>query len=310
MTIPAGSSVYSDPAPLGFAFGALVAITTYVPGSTSSLPAHTVAGLSTQYQTAAGTGNETGDLAGTSFTGSGNLLVADRLDVLGNYTGTVAFVGSSTTVGVGSTKDAYNDLVDDVATNLHAAGRDDLAIANMAIVPDAFLQANDVAGIRSVIERLPTDVLSLPTLRTVVQNASDIDLKDGCDTATDIIAGERSFTAQVHAAGARSVLAVIAPTTYCKGQNPSGFGSQFPAGSGEDAQRDLLNAWIVAPAPSTVSGVAEAASAADGYVDISTPVTDPSNSGYLLPAYDIGDDSHVTAAGQAIQAQAIPASVL
>jgi hypothetical protein len=160
------------------------------------------------------------------------------------------------------------------------------------------------------MERLSDDFLSLPSLRTVVQNASDIDLKDGCDTATDIIAGEQSFTAQVHAVGARSVLAVIAPTTFCKGQNPNGFGSQFPAGSGEDAQRDMLNAWIVSPIPSTVSGVAEAASAADGYVDISTPVTDPSNSAYLLPAYDVGDDSHVTAAGQALQAKAIPASVL
>jgi hypothetical protein len=310
VTIPAGASLYSDPAKLSFAFGTLVAITTYVSGMSSSLPAHSEGNIVTEYTTAAGAGNETGDLAGTSFTTTGNTFLVDRLDLLGNYTGTVAFAGSSTTIGVGSTPNAYNDLVNDVATNLHAAGRDDLALANMAIVPDSFLKANDIQNIRSVTERLSDDFLSLPSLRTVVQNASDIDLKTGCDTATDIIAGEESFVSQVHAAGARAVLAVIAPATFCKGQNPSGFGSQFPAGSGEDAQRDLLNAWIVSPIPSTVSGVAEAASAADGYVDISTPVTDPSNSGYLLPSYDIGDDSHVTAAGQAVQAAAIPTSVL
>jgi hypothetical protein len=297
VTIPAGASLYSDPTKLAFGYGTLLAITTYVPGTTS-LPAHT-AGVVTEYQTAAGTGNQTGDLAGTSFVTTGTSFVVDRLDLFGDYTGTVAFAGSSTTIGVGSTQDGYNDLVDDLANNLHAAGRDDLALANMAIVPDSFLQKNDVIGIRSVTERLTTDFLSLPSLRTIVQNAADIDLKDGCDTATDIIAGEQSFVSQVHAAGARAVLAVIAPATFCKGQNPSGFGSQFPAGSGEDAQRDLLNAWIVSPA-----------STADAYVDISTPVSDPSNAGYLLPAYDSGDDSHVTAAGQAVQAQAIPLSVL
>jgi hypothetical protein len=180
----------------------------------------------------------------------------------------------------------------------------------MAIIPDSFLAKNDVGGILSVTERLQTDFLSLPSLRTVIQNASDIDLKDACDTATDIIAGEQSFVTQIHAAGARALLAVIAPATYCNGQNPSGFGSMFPAGSGEDAQRDLLNAWIVAPAASTVSGIPEPASAADGYVDIATPVTDPANTGYLLPAYDYGDDSHVNAAGQAVQANAIPLSIL
>jgi hypothetical protein len=310
VTIPAGASLYSDPAKLAFGYGTLVAVTAYISGSTTSLPAHNTGGIVTDYQTAVGAGNQTGDGAGTSFSTTGNSMLVDRLDLFGDYTGTVAFAGSSTTIGYGATPNAYNDLVDDVATNLHAAGRDDLALANMAIVPDAFLKANDIAGIPSVMERLSTDFLSLPSLRTVVQNAADIDLKDGCDTATDIIAGEQSFIAQIHAAGARAVLAVIAPTTFCKGQNPSGFGSQFPAGSGEDAQRDLLNAWIVSPIPSTVSGVAEPVSAADGYVDISTPVTDPSNSAYLLPAYDTGDDSHVTAAGQAVQAQAIPASIL
>ncbi len=310
MTLQPGASLYSDPAKLSFTFGSLVAVTTYISGSTASLPGHNTGNLITDYQTAAGAGNETGDLAGSSFSTMGFAMLVDRLDLLGNYTGTVAFAGSSTTVGFGADLNAYDDLVNDVATNLHAAGRDDLALANMAIVPDAFLKANDVAGVPSVMERLSTDFLSLPSLRTVVQNASDIDLKDGCDTATDIIAGEQSFTAQVHAAGARSVLAVIAPTTFCKGQNPSGFGSQYPAGSGEDAQRDLLNAWIVAPTSSTVSGVAEAASAADGYVDISTPIADPSNPAYPLPAYNIGDDSHLNAAGQAVQAKAIPFSVL
>jgi hypothetical protein len=310
VTLAAGQSLYSDSAKLAFPYGSLVAITIYVSGTASSMPVHNEAGIVTEYQTAGGAGNQTGDFAGTSFTTSSTSAVADRLDVYGNYTGTVAFAGSSTTVGYGSTPNAFNDLVNDVAANLHAAGRDDLALANMAIIPDAFLAKNDIAGILSVTERLQTDFLSLPSLRTVIQNASDIDLKDACDTATDIIAGEQSFVTQIHAAGARALLAVIAPATYCDGQNPSGFGSMFPAGSGEDAQRDLLNAWIVAPVASTVSGIAEPASAADGFVDIATPVSDPANTGYLLPAYDYGDDSHVNAAGQAVQANAIPLSVL
>jgi hypothetical protein len=312
ITLAAGATAYSDPVALAFSYGAKLAVTTYVSGSWSSLPVHQNASIVTEYETPAGAGNRTADLAGTTFTQStSTVFLIDRLDLYGNYTGTVAIAGSSTSGGFGSDINGFDDMVDAAADDLHKAGRDDLALANMAVIPDSLLAKNDLNGDLSVLERLQSDFLSLPTLRTIVQNTADIDLKAlNCGPATDVIAGDQQLIAAAHAANVRVLLAVVAPSTFCNAQNPSGFGTRFPAGSGQDGQRQLLNAWIVSTTPTMVSGILEQPPGADGIVDLSTPITDPTNTGYMLPAYDTGDDAHVNAAGQAIQGAAIANAAL
>ena len=307
VTIPAGAVVTSDPTYLRFAYGTLLAVTSYVAGSTATLPQHSAFEQIATYATASGAGDRLADAAGSAFVPSSEVDLLDRVDLYGDYTGTVAFAGSSTTAGFGTPVGSYSGIVDDLANSLHAAGRDDLALANMSIIPDSLLLVDDVNGNPSVSERLSTDFLALPGIRTIVQNAADVDLKGGtCAAATTIIAGDRQLIARARAVNVRVVLAVIAPSTFCNGQNPSGYGSRFPAGSGQDGQRDLLNAWIVATSPVTIAGVLEAPPGADGVADVATVVEDPANTGYLLPAYDIGDDSHVDAAGQLLQAEQLP----
>ena len=311
VTIPAGGGASSDAVAFSFPYGARLAVTEYLSGSWTSLPQHNSVGLWTNYSTAAKAGNRTGDAAGTAFTQTTNeAYLVDRLDTIGDYKETVAFIGSSTTAGFGSTPNAYNDVVDDIADNLHAAGIDTVGLANLALIPDPLLPQNDMTtgGNQSAIERFTRDAASLPGIAIVVQNAADVDLKGDCDSAQSVIAGERQITAAAHAANIKIVLALVAPSTYCGQQNPSGFGSRFAAGSGQDAQRVLLNDWLRSTTPSTVNGVAEAPPAADGFVDIATPVTDPANTGYMLPQDDSGDDSHPNAAGQARQAAAFPAT--
>jgi len=310
VTIAAGGAVSSDAAALTFAYGAKLAVTEYLRGAWPSLPQHNTSGLWSNYATSAGAGDATSDFAGTSFTTATNeAFVADRVDVIGSYKETVAFLGSSTTVGVGSDPGKYDDMIDDIADNLHAAGIDTIGLANVAIAPDSLLPQNEISANPSAISRFGTDVVPLPGIAIVLQNAADVDLKFSCDSAQTVISGDRTLVSAAHAAGIKIYLAVIAPTTYCNGQNPSGFGSRFPAGTGEDLQRELLNGWIASTAASTVNGMPEAAPGADAIVDIATPITDPSNTGYMLPRYDSGDDSHANAAGQAVQAAQFPAAL-
>jgi hypothetical protein len=312
VTIPAGGSVASDSVAFKYSFGSVLAVTSYVTGSWSSLSQHNYSALVTSYMSPSGSGNETGDLAGTSFTQTtGEVFLLDRLDVFGNYQKTVAVSGSSTTEGFGSDPNQFDDWVDEIADNLHAAGHDDIAVVNVSLTPDSLLAKNDLALNPSLTERFARDVLSLPGLATLLENTGDVDLKAAtCSPATDVIAGKQAIIAQAHAAGVRVLLAIEAPSTFCDGQNPGGFGTRFPAGSGQDGQRQLLNSWMTSTQSATVSGVVEQPPGADGIVDISTPITDPSNTGYMLPKFDTGDDSHVNAAGQLLQAGAVPLNLL
>lgn len=311
LTIAAGQSISSDTVRLKYPYGALLAVTEYLSGSWAALPQHGNSGLWTNYETAAGAGNETSDTAGTSFTQTTTeTFLVDRLDVKrSDYKETVAFIGSSTTAGFGADANEYDDLVDDVANSLHAAGIDSIGLVNLAIIPDPLTPQADLEYNPSVLERFGRDVTTLPNIAIVVQNAADVDLKSACLPAQQVIAGEQQAIADAHAVGIKIYLAVVAPSTYCNGQFPNGYGSMFPAGTGQDLQRELVNTWIESTGTSTVNGVVEAAPTADRIIDISTPITDPANTGYMLPQYDFGDDSHVNAAGQAAQAAQFPASI-
>lgn len=308
VTIPAGSTVLSDPLPLQFAYGATLAVTEYVAGSWPALTQHNRGALVTNYATPRGTGNATTDIAGTAFTQTtGEYFLFDRVDVEGDYRETVAVVGSSTTEGYGSDANQFDDVVSDIAVDLHAAGRDDTAVVNLALTPDSVLTAHVLVDDPALVDRFARDVLSIPGIRTVVQNTGDVDLKVApCTDAATILAGDQQIIAQAHAAHVRILLSKIAPSTYCGANAPSGFGSRYPANTGQDAERQALNAWMSTTQPSVVDGVTVQPPAADGVVDLSTVVTDPSNTGYLLPQYDSGDDAHVNAAGQAAQAEAVP----
>ncbi len=312
VTIPAGGTALSDAAPLQFAYGAVLAVSEYVAGSPGTLTGYTPdGGKVTSYYAPAGSGDQTGDVAGTSFSGTFTYaLLVDRVDVLGNYTKTVAAIGSSTTAGGGSDLNAFDTYPEDLAADLHAAGRDDIAVVNVAFGPDSLQSAVPYGSNPPIQTRLGHDVLALPGIGTVIQSGGDIEIKASCLPATSAIDGERSVIAQAHAAGVRVLIATIPPSTFCGASNPGGYGTRFPQGSGQDAERQAFNAWVTSTAPSVVDGQPVQPPGADGALDLSAPVTDPSNTAYMLPQYDSGDDNHPNGAGYALEAKAIPLGAL
>jgi hypothetical protein len=312
VTIAAGAQQLSDQFAMTWTYPTNLAVSMYLSGTWPSLPQHSVS-LVTSYETPIAAGNATADTTGAAFTATtGELYLFDRVDVYGAYRGTDAVVGSSTTLAVGADVDRFDDLVSDIVANLHAAGRDDTAVVNLAVAPDALLSINKGATNEvALVDRLATDVLTIPGIRAIVQNTGDVDLKaETCSNAAALIAGNQQITTQAHAAGVRLYLVQIAPTTFCNGQNPGGFGTRFAADTGQDAERVALNAWMYSTSPSIVDATTVQPPLADAVIDWATPVTDPTNTAYLLPIYDYGDNSHVKAPGQALQAANTPLSLL
>jgi len=96
------------------------------------------------------------------------------------------------------------------------------------------------------------------------------------------------------------------PSTFCGAQNPSGFGSRFAQGSGEEAQRFLLLGWEKATQATTISGTSEQPPGADAVIDFNGVLADPANLSYMLSSLDSGDDIHPTGAGYSVMVTAIP----
>jgi hypothetical protein len=123
--------------------------------------------------------------------------------------------------------------------------------------------------------------------------------------AGDLIAGKQNLLSQAHAVGLKIYVATTAPSCFRGAQNPSGFGSRFGEGTGEEAQRFLVVDWeLGATMPSNGS-----TEVADGIVDLNGAIVDPSNKSYMLPSLDSGDDVHPNATGYGLMVKAIPLSL-
>jgi hypothetical protein len=166
VTIAAGDFVTSDEVSLSFAYGDVFAITEFVSGSWTKLTQHQPNGGNvTSYATASNAGDQTTDADGTKFTQHiPQMYLLDRVDVYGDYAETIATFGSSTTDGVASGLDAHKTYPEQLAAALHAAGRDDVAIANVGIAGTTVLGSGPTAG----IHRFGRDVVPLPGVKAVI----------------------------------------------------------------------------------------------------------------------------------------------
>jgi len=303
-TIPAGGFLLSDALSLTFSYGAVLSVTEYVSGSWPGLTQHSQGiNIVTSYATPANAGNKTSDTAGTSFTRqSFSTFLLDRVDVYGSYAETIAAFGSSTTDGYQSGVDQHKTYPEQLAAALHAAGRDDVAIANVGIAGTTVLGSQATSG----VNRFGRDVLGLPGVTAVIDYLGANDLRDNCVSAATLIAGKQNIIAQAHNAQLKLYLAVTVPSTFCGAQNPSGFGSRFAQGSGEEAQRFLLLGWEKATQATTISGTSEQPPGADAVIDFNGVLADPANLSYMLSSLDSGDDIHPTGAGYGVMVTAIP----
>ena len=278
-----------------------------VSGTWTSLTEHTQGGgVVTSYATPAKAGDQTGDLHGAKFTQTIlQTYLLDRVDVYGDYAGTIATFGSSTTDGVNSGLDKHMTYPEQLAAALHAAGRDDLGLANVGIAGTTVLGSQATAGVK----RFARDVLGLPSLTAVIDYLGANDLRASCVKAEALIAGKQAILAQARAAGVKIYVATTAPSTFCGAQNPGGFGTRFAQGSGEEAERFRVLTWETAQAPIHTDGGIEQPPNADAVIDFSGAITDPANRSYMLPALDSGDDVHPNATGYGLMVKAIPLSL-
>ncbi|AXC09969.1 putative secreted protein [Acidisarcina polymorpha] len=306
ITIPPGGSTLSDNVALGYSYGQLLSVTEYVRGSWANLTSHAQGvNVVTNYQTVDVAGDKTQDLAGVSFTQTTlNTYLLNRVDVYGNYKETIPAFGSSTTDGYQSGLDKHKTYPEQLADALHAAGHDDIAVANVGIYGTTVLGISPIAG----LNRFTRDVVSLPGVSTVIDYLGANDLRNDCVPADALILGKQSVIVMAHAAGLKIYEGVTAPSTFCGTQSPNGFGTRFAQGSGEDAQRFLLNTWQTSTVPSVVNGTTVQPPQSDGVIDFNSVLADKTNLSYMIPMLDSGDDIHPNAIGYGEMVRAIPLS--
>jgi lysophospholipase L1-like esterase len=299
-TVPARSTVVSDPVELDAPALSDLAISLFLPGSAAATTSHALA-LQTSYVAA-----DTGD-----FTAAARFPAAETITSWPFLTGVdveasphgaavVAF-GSSTTDGDGSTPDANRRWPDVLAERLQkgAVRAGAVGVLNQGIIGNRLLhdsprQARDRFGEalgQAGVARFERDVLAQPGVRYVIIGLGSNDIAfPGVFTpptervsARDIIAGYRRLIARAHRRGVRVVGTTIPPFEGRDSHTPD-----------KEVVRRAVNGWI------------RGSAAFDAVVDFDAVLRDPSRPTRLLPAYDSGDHLHSNDAGYAAMANAIP----
>lgn len=313
VTIAAGADLLSDPLDLAFTADDKLGVSYSVAVPVFALPRHYQA-LETPYLAV----DDRVALAG----GSGFLPLALQdlqswflicgLEVSGGPAQqTVALLGDSLTDGfvAGGLCPPLGDLAvvgqdlrypDFLARRLRAAGRDDLALANLGISGNRVLEDGFSASHGpALLARLDAELESLPELRSVVivSGINDLGLQAQPDAAP-LIAGLDAATRKIQKMGLRVLLGTLTPARgFCTGPLPPLLGPYTPgvlSGSAAvDAARQQVNDWI------------RSYSRADAVVDFDTCLRDPERPSTLAAVYDSGDHLHPNAAGYEAMAACI-----
>ncbi len=310
LTLPPGSSSFSDPIALPFVQRSSVALMTgrklavsfHAVGSTGPMTWH-AKGLTTSYLTAPRTGSHGADEHDDAFpytTTSWYFL--DAVDVMASEdTAVVACFGDSITDGTASTLNGDDRWPDVLSRRLHAAYGDRVAVVNAGIGgnrvagPTSYSPATPFAGGPSALDRLDRDVLGLSGLSAVIWLEGINDLSAGA-TPEAIIAGFKEGVRRLRArAGLKIIGATITPS----------LGSTSASGTPEnDARRKTINDFI------RTSGLFDAVADFDGAtVDAGTgalkaPFQPNSTTG------GAGDKLHPNRAGYQAMANAIDVRLL
>ena len=310
LTLPPGSSSFSDPIALPFVQRSSVALLTgrklavsfHAVGSTGPMTWH-AKGLTTSYLAAPRTGSHGADEHDDAFPyTTTSWFFLDAVDVMASEdTAVVACFGDSITDGTASTLNGDDRWPDVLSRRLHTAYGDRVAVVNAGIGgnrvagPTSYSPATPFAGGPSALDRLDRDVLGLSGLSAVIWLEGINDLSAGA-TPEAIIAGFKEGVRRLRArAGLKIIGATITPS----------LGSASASGTPEnDARRKTINDFI------RTSGLFDAVADFDGAtVDAGTgalkaPFQPNSTTG------GAGDKLHPNRAGYQAMANAIDVRLL
>lgn len=296
VTVAPGATVTSDPVATAVAAQTPYAVSIAVSGTdvvTSHYPC--CEGSTPSYIGFPGSGNLTGQAGATSFIlGAPFSRLVDALEVLqppGVGTGSIVVLGDSISDGF-NTSLRWSTVLQERIAALPLNRRP--AVVNEAITANALtaVQPSDdlSGGGPPGVQRLASDILTLPGVATVVVLLGTNDLYFGASAAS-VIAGLQQAIAEAHQAKVRIVGVTLLPRQGSEGWDPA-----------RQAFLDQVNAWI------RTSG------AFDGVIDLAPVVADTYNGACnpaaLFPGYDSGDHLHPNVAGQTAIGDAIPPAVL
>ena len=207
---------------------------------------------------------------------------------------TVAVLGDSITDGHGSTTDGNDRWTDVLAQRLQADKHGkDVGVANEGIGGNHLL-TNGLG--QSALERFDRDVLAVSGVKdlVVLEGINDLGGLGRRPGATQ--ADHDELVKQMTGALAQIVARAHAHGILVYGSTimPDGGGDYYNPNAMDNAARQAVNAWILAPGHF------------DGIVDLDKVTRDPANPLRLNPAYDTGDHLHPGPAGYKAMGDAIP----
>lgn len=287
IVIPPGGYVLSDPVDLKVPQLGDLAVTIYMPDSSSRATAHN-SGLRTTYISAAGDFTSAADFPSSSTTHSYYWLTDVYVATRKTPRVIVAF-GDSITDGAHSTPDTNNSWPAILGKILLTKSKhSDTAVLNEGIGGNRVL--HDVAG-SNALARFDADVIDQPGVNTVIilEGINDIGspdrpnslYRDQAVTAEDLIRGMQQLIERCHMRNIKIVGATLTPYA----------GAAYFSTAGE-SKREAFNQWI------------RTSNAFDAVIDFDRVVTDPAQPGHFAQQYDSGDHLHPGDAGYQAMADA------
>ena len=287
ITVPPGAGVLSDVVDMPVQVLSRLAVSTYVETASPHQVGHLLAS-ETNY---VAPGDRAGDatMAGAVASPSGFYLGGISVVVGDLPGGAVACLGDSITDGLYSTVDAERRYPDRLAERLLRASRGQVGAINAGIVGNGLLSGDAFAvGGPSALARLSRDVLSRTGVHWLIvfEGINDIIYPpDEGDTAAELIAAYRQVILQAHEHNIKVYGATLTPFA---GAGPAYFSAA------KEAVRQAVNAWI------------RGSGSYDAVFDFDAAVRDPGVPARIRAAYDGGDHLHLSDAGYAALADAIP----
>lgn len=331
VTIAPGQVVVSDPVSVAFSYGQTLAISVYLKGDFGPVSHHNSLFI-TNYRSPKNTGDHTADASGASYTETlGEWLLVNGVDVYGQYQGTLALFGSSTTDGYKSNYSSdkvypvpnepvpgqhTQRLSDWLGRRLNAAGYQ-IGVVNEGVSGDTVTDdiTNTLNNVKNANQRIAQDVLTLPNLLGMVTYFGSIDIRSpDCKSAPAIEAATQQLMATAYAAKVPVILATIPPSAFCSNPSQANYGPLPSAANpyagaamdampnGGEVQRIAFNTWI-RQIGVTLPGVAAIA-------DFDQALRDPTRPSFLMAPYNSGDNYHPNGNGYQAESLAIPLTPL